>query len=164
MPGKVIFVVGLPGAGKSEFLKQLSQEFEAQVFDDFKAHAMSDNPAFDCAREFEPLKRALNAGELCIVADIDFCNESSRREASLLIEQYCRGTEIEWRYFANDPAACKNNVLRRAEEAPRNVTLELENVARYSEHYRIPPGGIIIPVWAERPGEVINQPDHGSQE
>ncbi len=111
MAQTVTFLVGLPGSGKSSFLKQRAEV----VFDDFHAGAFRDSPAFTASRCYLPLRDALQRGDDCIVADIAFCTverlQAAHNGVHLLGEGLGIDLKIAHFYFANDANACRHNVV-----------------------------------------------------
>src|SRR5437016_2437846 len=128
---KVILVIGLPGSGKTHYLRHVAGYTGARDFDDFKANAFNDNPDFRSARRFGELLADLWRGRDCIISDIDFCRPESLSEAELCIQGDAPpGTVIERRYFAPDRDQCIANVTLRAKEGNRDVAREIGNIDR----------------------------------
>jgi len=149
MAGKAIFLTGLPGSGKSCYIDSL--QTDAVIFDDYKAHAIDDNPSFDHGRRLKELLEVLRAGKSCIISDIDFCRTEAQREAESLLRAAVADVTIEWWCFENDPHRCEQNVLQRAKSYRRDVRAELTNIHQYSSVYAMPAGAKILQVW--RPSE-----------
>lgn len=146
---KAMFVVGLPGSGKTYHLRKLASEMHVMVFDDFKAKAIDDNPAFDHARRLPELVRALKSGRLCAVADIDFCREVGRREAQIYLQGAIPELQVEWHFFANEPALCRQNVLRDVRNTNRKAEARILAIERFSTQYEIPADAKILRVWSD---------------
>jgi hypothetical protein len=143
---RAIFIVGLPGSGKTHHLQKLEREFDALVFDDFKARALNDNPAFDHARRLPELVNGLRSGRVCIVADIDFCRKEARCEAKDYLEAAIPRIEIDWHFFANDLARCRQNVLKDKTSTKRNAAARLRQIERFSVLYQIPSNANVLQV------------------
>ena len=142
MLGKLLLIAGLPGSGKTTHLCQMCREGWT-VFDDFKALAFEDCSKFRSSRKLPSLLTALRDGLNCIAADIDFCDESARREANSVLLAELPDLDLSWQFFANDRAACEANVRSRNRDClPR----ELELIAKYSPFYQIPQATIVLPV------------------
>ena len=143
----VTILIGLPGSGKSEYLKSAHQRGEP-TFDDFHANAIENSHAFENSRQRDPLKAALAAGKDCRVSDIAFCNAAHLRSVIAgIIALGCElGTPVtvELLYFANDPLACKDNVQRRNRDS---LPKELAMIEALTTLYVIPPGARTLPVW-----------------
>ena len=144
---KATFVIGLPGSGKSHFIKVLAEQTKAQLFDDYKANAIGDCSLFPFSRKYIELINFLREGRDCIISDIDFCREIAQREAQLCLEALVSDIEILWICFENNPSQCKQNVYLRATYTPRDVNSEINNIHRYSQEYHTPRGANIVPVW-----------------
>ena len=48
----VIFVVGLPGSGKSHYAKALAKQTESELFDDYKSNAIGNCSRFPFGRNY----------------------------------------------------------------------------------------------------------------
>jgi hypothetical protein len=144
---KVTIVIGLPGSGKSEHLKPARQRGEP-LFDDFHREAINNSHAFEKSTHRDSLKAALVAGKDCVIADIVYCRSGNLNEARSGINRISReiGTTvtIELLFFANDPAACKANVLRRNRAG---LAKELAMIDELTGVYFIPPGAQTLAVW-----------------
>jgi stage III sporulation protein SpoIIIAA len=80
MAAEAIFIVGLPGCGKTTYLTHLESD-GWEVFDDFKADSVDGSAEFRKAKKFNLLVSNLRAGIRCAVADVDFCRPASRQQA-----------------------------------------------------------------------------------
>lgn len=138
----VLFVVGLPGCGKTTLCRELERNGRA-VFDDYKAHAHDDSSRFRMSRHYERLLELVRDGARCVVADIDFCRADARVEAEQTLREQIPLVRVEWLFFANDSAACEANIRRRHRV---HVDRDLEKMREYSVMYSIPPGAAVIPV------------------
>jgi hypothetical protein len=101
--GRVRIVAGLPGSGKTEYVKALRADGWRE-FDDFKACAHNNSTAFADARHYDELIQALRAGHQCVVADMAFGLDADRREADRVLRAVVPGLAIDWLFFVNDPA------------------------------------------------------------
>lgn len=144
---RAIFIVGLPGAGKSYYARQLAREIDATLFDDFKANAIGDCSHFPFAKSYVELINVLRSGKDSIISDIDFCKTESRNEARQCIEQLVQGVEVEWIFFENDPEECRENIIRRAKMEGRKQSGPIDALERYSKVYVISDDSHVIPVW-----------------
>jgi RNase adaptor protein for sRNA GlmZ degradation len=139
---QALLLAGLPGSGKSTYLKKLKDEGWLD-FDDFKAGAIGNSSAFRNSALFEKLLLALRSGNSCVVADIDFCKSASRAEAETVLLDEIPGVEIRWLFFANDEPACEENVRRRNS---KSLGTNLKKLREYSAVYEIPTGVDVRPV------------------
>jgi hypothetical protein len=144
MVGDIILIAGLPGSGKTTHMDSMRRDGWT-VFDDFKANAYDDSPAFQHSRNYQTLLSALRAGQKCAVADIDFCTTSSRAEPEIILRRQIPDVKLSWLFFTNDFHACRENVKRRAS---RSLEENLRKLEEYSLLYRIPTGARVLPVWS----------------
>lgn len=139
----LMFIAGLPGCGKTAYLKKLqAQDFE--IFDDFKANAKNDSSRFEMSKHYGRLLASLRTGRSCAVADIDFCRVEGRREAESCVRHRLPEVAVQWVFFENDVARCRLNVLNRARPSQPSDLAKLEEM---SHCYQVPPGVRVIPVW-----------------
>jgi predicted kinase len=139
---KVVFLVGLPGAGKSTHLKRFEGTGKL-CFDDFKAHAVNNSSRFDCSRHYQDLLSTLRSGAECIVSDVDFCRPAARKDAEKFLNHDVAGIEMEWIFFENNPEQCKKNVIARGRNSFQH---ELITIQYFTRVYKLPVGCIPIPV------------------
>lgn len=92
---RITCVAGLPGSGKSTWLAAQSRLTGAKVFDDFKADAFNDDPAFAASRHITALKEVIAEGRSCFIADIDFCGSAARAEAVAFLSEHFN-TPVSW--------------------------------------------------------------------
>jgi predicted kinase len=143
MTAEIILLAGLPGSGKTTYLETLRQAGWL-TFDDFKANAFNDSSVFWHSRSYQALLNALQTGQNCVVADIDFCKASSRNQAELALRTRVQDLALSWQFFENDLEACQANIRRRAS---RSIEDNLRALHTYHAWYQIPIGAEVIPVW-----------------
>ena len=144
-------VVGLPGAGKSHYVQAHSGPWAVRVEDYWKDSLPTGS------RHQASILTALQGGQNCLIADIEFCNPARREEVRRTLQKAIPALRIEHHYFANDPAQCKLNVEERARNDPqRDASGEKRKIEQLSARYRIPPGAPVMPVW--RPSAVVSNP------
>ena len=143
----MIFIVGLPGSGKTEHVKKINKGNEFIELDDFKGNAILDRGDFTFSSKYCDLINHLKAGKNCIVTDIDFCKKSSRDEAEVVINGWELGVEIEWVFFENNPKQCANNVKERVIRSGKNEDDTLLKIKKYTKEYDIPVGVGFLDVW-----------------
>lgn len=146
---KVIFIVGLPGSGKTSHLQELATEMDAPIFDDFKANAINDNRAFAHGRRLSELVDGLTSGRLCVVADIDFCRKAARSEAEYYLRAAIPDIQVEWWCFTNEPDVCRQNILRNAGNGNRNTEARIRQIEKFSPQYEIPRDAKVLKVWRD---------------
>lgn len=138
----VLFVVGLPGCGKTLYLDELQgQGF--RKFDDFKANAVNNSSKFVDSQHYPTLMTALRVGTDCAVADIDFCSVTARAEAEQVIVTTVPQVSVQWRFFAKDVDRCRDNIVRRNRQS---VHQDLKKLSEYAAKYAVPAGCDVLPV------------------
>jgi hypothetical protein len=143
MNKEVVLLAGLPGSGKTTYLRQMCRD-GWMVFDDFKALAFEDCSKFSSSRKLSALLAAIRDGLRCAVADIDFCDTDARNEAEGVLRSEISGLDVRWEFFANDCSACEVNIRTRNRSC---LERELDCLAKYSRSYNIPEGAAVLPVW-----------------
>src|ERR1022692_3693558 len=81
MTQNILLVAGLPGSGKTTYLRELEGSGWL-CFDDFKNLAGGNSRQFRKSPQFATLLARVREGVRCVVADIDFCRTESRAEAA----------------------------------------------------------------------------------
>jgi hypothetical protein len=119
--GKATIIVGLPGSGKSTYVKDKYRG--VPIFDDISV--TGDLPL---------LEAALDRGEHCVVIEPLACLEGTR--ITLANWMKARSFSYEWEFFENDPQQCLENVrARKAQGDLRKVEKFIEYT---SKDYHIP--------------------------
>ncbi|MFA4930400.1 MAG: hypothetical protein WC570_00835 [Patescibacteria group bacterium] len=138
MDRKILFIVGLPGSGKTSIVNELSSQGYS-VFDDYKAGAVNDDSAFNMSQHYSSLMKQLEEGKDCAILDIDFCREEARQEAVTNIQNaFNNEIEVDWIFFENEPYICVENVVNRHIESNKDQTGAIMNIGKYSPLYTIP--------------------------
>lgn len=158
MPTKchVMIVVGLPGSGKTSFLKDtFGERYSTNCFDDFHSEACRDNSAFEYSRCFGALMQRMQAGEKCAISDVAFCEAERLKAAKVGLEKIAHNfglqLEIEEVNFANDPNACRHNVIHRfGSEGVQNYIEELRMIDRFSNVYKCRDGSMPVKTCCKR--------------
>lgn len=96
---KVIFIVGLPGSGKTTLGKKLAAKNNAILLDDF------------CILKEEEIV----CGERLIITDPTACL-SNKNNILEIIESRFGPVDLEFIAFANDPDQCIRNIAGRDEQ------------------------------------------------
>jgi hypothetical protein len=143
----VILIGGLPGSGKTHYLKALEVE-GWEIFDDFQANADDNSPSFRMARRYVQLVQALRYGRRCAVSDMRFLVPGYRSEAENALLTEVDTVAIEWRFFENDPQQCALNIRRAAGARPPEP--RLAKMREFSKKYSAPAEALRIPVWREK--------------
>lgn len=123
-------LVGLPGSGKTTFIKNTIEDEYNAVFDDILSPADVTQFKNTC-EEF---------GGLIVIADCNLCNPKNLKILYLMIEKEIqRDASVETIYFENNPEACLANVSLRADN--RDVENSITNLSRI---YNPPKGAIKV--------------------
>lgn len=145
----LIGIVGLPGSGKTHYMKKLRTRKFGLVADDLMAGVPMDLPInrfplFTDSVHYNRLIRALRAGKDCVVSDIIFCDTLARIDVERVLCADVPGLEIRWTYFRNDPRQCAKNVRMRKRASQG---LELRLIRQLSQKYFPPQNAALLPVW-----------------
>ena len=133
---KIVFLVGLPGSGKTFLGNELSQS-DGQFIDDISLPG-----------QFDQLEKAIDfLVPKVFIADVFLCREVERTKAVSTIKRlgikYKAECEIEWLFFETAPEKCIKNVEKRADG--RAVTGLIQTLTK---EYTIPKEINPIPVHA----------------
>jgi predicted kinase len=138
-------VVGLPGSGKSEYIREYrAADPAALVVDDYHAGARDDSPAVTAGRAYPDLITILRDGRDALVADIAFTDTWRREELARVVTSDVPGVVLDWVYFENDLTACLANIARR--NRPSRATEEWA-AREFAPRYFVPLGVVARPVW-----------------
>jgi len=115
----VRILIGLPGSGKTSFIKNTIEEYNS-IFDDILSIE-------DIARFKEDCNEY---GGLVVIADCNLCN----KENLIILERILkddiqRESKTEKIYFENNPDACRHNTSLRNDN--RNVENSINNLSRF---------------------------------
>jgi len=118
---KIIFVVGLPGSGKTSYAKTIGGVLvdDPKGLDDF------------------PLERV----DLLVVSDPMLCVLKTREEGEEVLRERYGDFETEYIFFENDPCQCLSNSQRRKDKPVEDSIFWLSSM------YQIPEGIIPIKCW-----------------
>ena len=142
MAEQLLLVAGLPGCGKTGYLRRLETE-GWRIFDDFKANARQDSSHFAASRHYDSLIQDLRDGRRCVVADIDFCRESARAEAEHVLRRALPDVVFAWQFFENHPERCAFNIRRRNRHS---IEADLRKLEEFASVYSVPEGVETMPI------------------
>lgn len=147
---KLIFITGLPGSGKTTYLETHKDEFgDALVCDDYYKSGPGRFVRFNGSVYYKDVRKALEAGRNVVIADIVFCEDALRKEAqdgiAALAAELGIDLDVDYRFFANDPEACVQNILRR--NRSERVASELKFIEEHTSSYTIPENATVLPVY-----------------
>ena len=118
----ILFIVGLPGSGKSSLAKKINRDNDGK-------YMIIDDPK-DFSTDVEPF---LNR-DFLIITDPNLCFEKNRIKAVERIKSSNPNAKIDWIYFENNPEAClrnseiRNRALINGLKAPRKVDSFIKNL------------------------------------
>ncbi len=145
-------VIGMPGSGKTTYLERAQAEHVVDCyFDDYQKGAPKADGLESRAKSeprlsptYPKLVAAMAAGQNVAIADIRYCVP----EEETLIREFAMAEFPEAKvvlvYFANNPDACRHNVMLRNRAADR-VKIELETIDLLTSRYN-PPQNQALPV------------------
>ena len=125
---KFIFLVGLPGSGKTYKGQQMGGLF-------------LDDICRTCGHK--RLKEKFTS-ETVIVADPSLCRFVNRKLAEAMVKDSNPGCEVEWIFFENAPEKCWANVQHRND----GRVISKHTVNNLSRIYTIPEGVPVLEVWS----------------
>ncbi len=137
---KIIFVVGLPGSGKSFYISNHYKHLPcSQRPEDFMKNAINNELEFAKSRHYENLCRVLRSNGTFVISDIMLCTESFRSKALEAINKIRPLKEIAifWKCFENNPEQCKINIEKCSKNgSKRNAENRLRMIENLYAKYR----------------------------
>lgn len=147
----MLYVIGgASRSGKTTYLKDHISEFgDALICDDYYKSAPGRTVEFKGSVYYADLRKALQEGRNLVIADIVFCEDELRTEMQdsirNLMDELGIEAEVDYRFFANDPEACADNIRNRNRQD--RVEQELDFIATHRDHYNIPAGATVLSVF-----------------
>lgn len=149
MPSLII-VVGMPGSGKTTYLKWLKENKKVDtVIDDYQKDPVDGNYADPIkSQHSKRLVNALRSGKRTAIADRRYCLDEELKKIVAMVSSEAPEATIEIHSFENNYTACKANILSRN----RAGYVESE-IAFLDEHHRDyrPSGDKILAVKTNKP-------------
>jgi ribosomal protein S14 len=137
---KIVFVVGLPGSGKSFYIgKHYKHLPSSQRPEDFMKYAMNNELKFTKSRHYQDLCRVLKGNGTFVISDIWLCKECFRNEAIEAIGKIRPLKEIAifWKCFENNPEQCKRNIEKCSKDGSRrNTGNRIRMIEKLHKEYR----------------------------
>lgn len=154
---EVIFLIGLPGSGKSSYIKEkYSNRNLFSTYDDVKRNAVINNGDFAYSSCYPEIITLMREGtKNIVISDIDFCKDCELKKVKEIINwwasQFSLVYQIKSIFFKNDPEQCKLNLNV---DTTRNNQSRIESINKYSQNYTPdmfydPACDLIIDVYSE---------------
>lgn len=140
----LILLGGLPGSGKSEYLKLLKAEGWT-VFDNFQKEAINNLALFRMSRHHSELVQVLREGRSSVVADVRLVTAEYRADAEHTLRADLPDLKIELRIFELDQAQCAENIKNSPER--HNALNRLRILREFAPQHSVPQGAVLLPVW-----------------
>jgi len=145
--GQLTLIAGLPGSGKTRWMKKNFPTADFLMIDDFMAHALHDIGRFTYSLWYFPLVFALRSGRNAVISDIAFCEDERRKEAERVMSDSVKDLVYRWHFFEHAAAICRQNIERRAREEGNTQEDAFRELNRLSPLYHIPSGFPVEPVF-----------------
>ena len=146
MNKNIIFLIGLPGAGKSFLCKYYKSHpfIDYIIYDDWmREFKASENVSFKDDVNYDQLINNINLKENIIISCIDFCNNDYLLNAENILKTQFPQLKIERIYFENNIEKCIKNIKQRDKERGGYVKdgvyfgLHIHNEALYKREIRL---------------------------
>lgn len=105
---EIIFLVGLPGSGKSTLGQKLKNEKEFEFLDDLSV--LTENAEIYLSQYLTKKVKGL------IIADCPFCEEETLKAAENLVRRLFPKATLNIIYFENNVEKCFKNIESRAKK------------------------------------------------
>jgi predicted kinase len=135
---EVIFLIGLPGSGKSSYIEEnYSKNNLYRSFDDVKGDAVLNNGDFAYSKHYPKIVKLMEEGKKNIViSDIHFCRNDNLKKAKEIINWWINHNHLDYQiksiFFKNNPNQCKKNI---SGDGTRNIQSRIASVDKYSQDY-----------------------------
>ncbi len=133
----ITFTTGLCGSGKTHYSEALQQRTGARIFEGIGRGIVAND-------SWLVIIRHLNAGEDCIVEEMDFCFQNPRNEAIKYILENAPETEIKWVCFESDIESANWNVRLRTNK--NDIDNHLHINKQLNTLYTYQSGAEIVPI------------------
>tara|TARA_R110001632_G_C11158985_1_gene398274 strand:- start:99 stop:623 length:525 start_codon:yes stop_codon:yes gene_type:complete len=167
---EVIFIIGLPGSGKSTLIEHYKTHpfIDYKTYDDWMTWTLDDlNKDFASDVNYPELIQNLEQGSNLLVSGIGFCDNEFLQKSEYYLKSEFPNLKITRVYFENDPIKAESNIRYRDKinggyweenengemwyhgtifELKPLYQLEIKNACSLSQEYIIPKGYPIFPI------------------
>lgn len=117
MTNKIIFVIGLPGSGKSYLLEYYRSHpfIKYKIYDDWMKWTLDSHSVkeFHSDVHYKELLDEILKGSDIVISCIDFCKLEFLNKAEYFLKTKFPEIEINKVYFENSPDKCEQNIRYR---------------------------------------------------
>ena len=154
----VVFVIGLPGAGKSTLIRnEFANRDDYLVFDDVKKNAVLDRGDFTYSRHYPDVVMAMKEGlKSIVISDISFCDYEKFMQAYKIMLWWIQSYNLDYRVraiiFKNEPEKCISNIRRdrRRHNNQQRITMVKELSPKFDpEKMRISERDVFVDVYSQ---------------
>ena len=167
---EVIFIIGLPGSGKSTLIEHYKTHpfIDYKVYDDWMTWTYDDQEKdFAADLNYSSLIQSIKQGLNIIIAGIGFCNNEFLQKSEYYLKSQFPNLNIKKVYFENNPIKSETNIRYRDKinggkweknekgemwyhgtifELKPLYQLEIQRTKDLSPNYIIPKNSTIFPI------------------
>ena len=167
---EVIFIIGLPGSGKSTLIEHYKTHpfIDYKIYDDWMTWTHDDREKdFASDLNYPELLQNLEQGLNLLISGIGFCNNEFLQKSEYYLKSKFPNLKITRVYFENNPQKAESNIRYRDKqnggywqeneegemwyhgtifELKPLYQLEIKNAYSHSQEYIIPKGYPIFPI------------------
>jgi predicted kinase len=151
----LIVIAGLPGSGKSFFIRKMKSSFSppALAVTDYMEDSIGNSRKLKDSRHQANLMKLLAEGKDCVIADVQFVRQEMQQELEALVRSALPCVTIKWVCFENDWIQCLKNVDNRAGQDSGKFERDATTIVQLTRRHSIPKGAVVRPVWKAAAGE-----------
>jgi energy-coupling factor transporter ATP-binding protein EcfA2 len=170
---EVIFIIGLPGSGKSTLIEHYKTHpfIDYKVYDDWMTWTYDDiDKDFSADVNYLEVIQNLEQGSNLLISGISFCDNEFLQKSEYYLKTNFPNLKITRVYFENDPQKAESNIRYRDKqnggywqenekgemwyhgtifELKPLYQLEIKNANILSQNYIIPEGYPVFPIMVQ---------------